>query len=529
MQMRQSIIYSIILLLSLTTVQGQISPGDLARAHAELEGIHNCTKCHVLGDKVTNEKCLDCHKEIAVRIKANKGYHVSSDVKGKACVECHNDHHGLDFDMLNLDEDKFDHAKTGYLLEGAHAREECTACHKQEFIVADDAKKKKSTHLGLDEACLTCHKDYHRETLTDNCLDCHNYEKFAPAPGFDHNKTDFVLKGKHQKVECLDCHKKEVVGGEPFQHFANVEHQNCTACHDDVHHNKFGQNCTQCHNEVSFRNVKGLDNFDHSKTGYPLEGMHVNVDCKECHKTNYTNPVKHKRCTDCHDDYHEGEFAVNGKSPDCETCHKVDGFTRTNYTIEKHNESAFILEGAHMATPCFSCHKKEDKWQFKKIGSNCIDCHENTHQGYMDKKYTDDGCDACHNVNAWSELTFDHEKTGFSLLGEHAKTDCRSCHYRVDEKGVTAQKFSDLTEACLQCHNDEHLGQFAKYGDTGCEKCHGYDNWKAEKFSHDNSRFKLEGAHATVDCIDCHTQERMSGGRCVKYIYEDIKCATCHK
>ncbi len=33
-------------------VYGQISPGDLSNAHKDLEGMSNCTKCHVLGDKV---------------------------------------------------------------------------------------------------------------------------------------------------------------------------------------------------------------------------------------------------------------------------------------------------------------------------------------------------------------------------------------------------------------------------------------------------------------------------------------------
>jgi len=43
-------------------VYGQISPGDLSNAHKDLEGMSNCTKCHALGEKVENNKCLDCHK-----------------------------------------------------------------------------------------------------------------------------------------------------------------------------------------------------------------------------------------------------------------------------------------------------------------------------------------------------------------------------------------------------------------------------------------------------------------------------------
>ena len=46
----------------------QISPGDLAQPHAHLEGMSNCTKCHILGEKVSNDLCLDCHTELKTRI-----------------------------------------------------------------------------------------------------------------------------------------------------------------------------------------------------------------------------------------------------------------------------------------------------------------------------------------------------------------------------------------------------------------------------------------------------------------------------
>ena len=52
-----------------------VSPGPLARAHATLEGIANCQKCHEPGRKVTAAKCLACHKPIAERIAAKKGVH----------------------------------------------------------------------------------------------------------------------------------------------------------------------------------------------------------------------------------------------------------------------------------------------------------------------------------------------------------------------------------------------------------------------------------------------------------------------
>ena len=79
----------LILMLLFLSVTAQISPGDLSIPHANLEGISNCTKCHVLGNKVTNEKCLSCHTEIQTRMNLQRGYHASTDVKGKECLVCH--------------------------------------------------------------------------------------------------------------------------------------------------------------------------------------------------------------------------------------------------------------------------------------------------------------------------------------------------------------------------------------------------------------------------------------------------------
>ena len=45
-----------------------LSPGRLAKAHAQLEGLSNCQQCHEQGRKVTAAKCLGCHKPIADRM-----------------------------------------------------------------------------------------------------------------------------------------------------------------------------------------------------------------------------------------------------------------------------------------------------------------------------------------------------------------------------------------------------------------------------------------------------------------------------
>jgi hypothetical protein len=193
----------IVMLLSVLPITAQISPGDLASPHAHLEGISNCTKCHVLGNKVTSEKCLTCHNEIQERITIQKGYHSSPEVKGKECFECHNDHHGKNFQLIRFDTAKFDHKLTGYSLSIPHNKIKCEDCHNVKFITDQRLKTKKSTYLGLKQECLACHTDYHQKTLSTNCLTCHNADAFKPATKFNHEDTKFRLKGKHISLDCV--------------------------------------------------------------------------------------------------------------------------------------------------------------------------------------------------------------------------------------------------------------------------------------------------------------------------------------
>lgn len=510
----------------------QISPGDLSKVHSFLEGMSNCTQCHVLGQKVSNAKCLACHTELKERIDQQKGYHSSPIVRGRQCNTCHSDHHGLNFQIVRFDQDKFNHNLAGYKLTGAHIKNKCADCHKAEFISDKKIKAKKFTYLGLKTDCLTCHADYHQNTLSSNCTDCHNAEKFKPATKFEHNKAKFKLTGQHQQVACADCHKTAIKNGKKFQMFKGVKSISCSNCHQDVHDNKFGQNCAKCHNTESFAAIGGLANFDHDKTNFKLEGKHQNVTCKSCHKERLTAQLNYKHCSYCHSDYHNKQFAKNGVSPDCSACHSVKGFTEFSYTIEQHNAGIFPLKGAHLATPCIACHKKQAKWKFKEIGKNCIDCHDNIHLGYISEKYftNEAKCESCHSVNRWTEVTFDHTKTQFALEGAHSKQTCHDCHFNKEKAGHANQKFIGLDFNCTNCHEDVHLKQFETNGNTDCKKCHNSDAFKpATKFDHNRTKFMLDGKHINVACNKCHKDVIEQGATYVFYKIKEFKCENCHR
>ena len=515
--------------LNVSVLYAQISPGRLSRAHAHLEGLSNCTKCHVLGKKETTSKCLECHTEIRNLISVKKGYHSSPEVSGKQCHECHGEHFGRDFRLIVFDEPKFNHNLAGFRLEGRHRDTKCTDCHKPELIRQRISQKTSGqSYLGLGTECNSCHEDVHQKTLSDNCKSCHDQNSFRPASLFDHSKTRFPLSGKHKTVSCGLCHVKEIRNGREFQRFAGINHANCTSCHTDVHRNKFGSNCLKCHNMNSFREVRSISTFDHNQTNFPLTGMHLYVDCKKCHPVNFTQQIRHSKCTDCHADEHKGQLARNGKTPDCSQCHSTKGFTPSSYRLEDHHVSAFPLRGAHISTPCTDCHKTTGTWNFSISGNRCINCHKNIHEDKIPEKYFPQAeCRVCHSEQSWESIDFSHDETNFRLRGRHVAASCRDCHYR-ESAGKVTQQFRDLGTSCENCHEDVHAGQFVKNGKNDCERCHAFENWSPERFNHNDARFKLDGKHAGLQCIKCHKPTDRLIRNYIIYKFDDISCASCH-
>lgn len=519
--------FALIVISTISSI-AQISPGELSKVHSQLEGMSNCTKCHVLGSKVTNEKCLACHTEVKERIDQQKGYHSSVEVKGKECVSCHNDHHGKNFQIIRFNEQQFQHNLTGFKLEGAHNRMKCNECHTSKFISSEKIKAKSFTYLGLNNLCLSCHSDYHHKTLSNSCANCHGFESFKPAANFNHATTKFPLLGKHKMVDCSKCHSIETKEGKNFQKFSGVQFSSCATCHKDVHQNKFGQNCKQCHTESSFQTIKGASSFDHSKTSFALEGKHIEVNCKLCHKTKITDPIKHNQCYDCHTDYHNYQFTKAGVSPDCSNCHTVNGFGEVHYTINQHNLSSFKLDGLHQTTACAACHKKTEKWSFREIGKTCTDCHADYHKGQFAQAGISPNCSKCHSVNGFSMVSFSieqHNQGVFKLQGAHLATPCNECHKKSE-----SWRFRGIGRICTDCHTDIHKSYISPkyYSNQNCTKCHTESSWENVTFNHAQTGFILSGVHAETSCRSCHFGNMVEGHEQQKFSGLESNCSGCH-
>src|SRR2546425_3237611 len=251
------------------------------------------------------------------------------------------------------------------------------------------------------------------------------------------------------------------------------------------------------------------------------------------------------RCRDCHPAPHTGQFAAAPHLHKCESCHTVQGFQPSTFTLAQHQSTRFPLAGGHVAVACVDCHKADARWPgqaipFRFEDRSCTACHDDPHGGQflerMRKPRPDGGfpaCEACHVVKSWRELSrFDHSTTSFKLLGAHRAVPCASCH--KPEKPKASLKTVDFRSApsrCEDCHEEVHGGQFAAPGQlTNCASCHNSTKWKPSLFDHETgSTFSLQGAHQEVACALCHKTIRQVNGKPVLFYKPTPReCAACH-
>jgi hypothetical protein len=531
-------------------LRAQVSPGPLSRAHSSLEGAEKCLECHGRGEDALSENCTSCHAEIEFQRAHGLGLHGTQ--SGADCAACHPEHAGVDFELIDWGADGragFEHARTGWRLEGRHASTECRECHRREFQTSPVAgliqgEDRGRSWLGLERRCLACHADHHRGDLGSDCAGCHEPAAWTPATGFDHSASSFPLTGKHAGVDCNACH---LVPGRVFSRaedggsaprFRPVDHGECSACHADTHEGRLGPACGTCHVTDGFRQVSRKD-FDHARTRFPLIGGHGSVACEDCH-----DPVQAggKRpafgsCAGCHADPHAGRATVRGRAADCSACHDESGFERSTFTVGRHRDSAFPLEGRHAHVACESCHPSRPAGVpadalgtagvlLRPPHDRCSDCHRDAHAGQLASRPDGGACESCHTVDGWRPSTFGadrHAALGLPLAGRHADIECAACHAetrpglpshsRSAELGSARVALGLLDADCASCHLDPHAGRFAAGGDrpfeAGCPACHDARRFRpsaVDAVVHSRFGYPLEGAHVATPCSACHAE-----------------------
>ena len=224
-------------------------------------------------------------------------------------------------------------------------------------------------------------------------------------------------------TECVTCHRTDLARA------LNPDHQAMG----------WTSSCDRCHIPTSWSGA----GFVH--TAFPLTGMHVTLDCTECHTG--------------------GIFT--GTPSDCSACHLPE-FNAT--TDPDHQALMFSMQ-------CDNCHTTSS-WKgalFNHVGitMNCVTCHLDDYQATSNPNHVAAGfptsCESCHTTNSWSGAFFNHS---FPIeAGVHAGMDCTDCH-------TTPGNFSAFT--CIDCHAHQAADMLKEhdrvpgyaYSSPACLMCH---------------------------------------------------------
>ncbi len=188
------------------------------------------------------------------------------------------------------------------------------------------------------------------------------------------------------QTECVKCHDGDYVG-----------------TRDPVHEGLFATTCADCHSTTEWTNPPG---FDHD-SWFPRVGKHVSTPCASCHTVAYDTESTPETCAGCHQA--DADNAVSrdhsGFPETCSDCHLESGW-RPAVT---HPEPDFPLtEGSHTEVECAGCHNAERGSNINGLNTDCIGCHDGSHDralmaeehadvdDYPENDLTPNFCLSCH-------------------------------------------------------------------------------------------------------------------------------------
>jgi hypothetical protein len=421
------------------------------------------------------------------------------------CSACHN--------TITWTTATFDHSTTGWALTGSHQLAPagkvvaCTDCH-----VGNNY-----TFTAANTDCYGCHQPAWLSTQTlggavpnhiaagfptSLCSTCHTTLSWTST--FNHATTGFPLTNSHQLapagkvVACTDCHKNN-------NYALTIAPTDCgnSGCHlttwqttNNPTHPTAGApfaaaNCSTCHNTITWTTAI----FDHSTTGWALTGSHQLapagkvVACTDCHiGNNYTFTAANTDCYGCHQPAWISTQTLGGAVPNhitagfptsqCSTCHDTLLWADGKFN---HATTGWALQGAHVTTPCSSCHINNN-YSLTSANTDCYGCHQaawlstqtlgGAVPNHIAAQYPTT-CVTCHTTwvtTNWLGATFNH--TWFKE--PHHASVCADCHINSTNYAV----FS-----CIVCHTGPHSSKTQTdsnhggvsgytYGPMTCVPCH---------------------------------------------------------
>ena len=322
--------------------------------------------------------------------------------------------------------------------------------------------------------------------------------------------------------------------------------------------------------------------FDHTRTGYALTGVHAKERCDACHLNGVFKGTP-RDCTTCHtsgariarDNVVKPQRHLPTQES-CDACHNTQTFGGAKFThagvqagscASCHNGN--LAQGkpsAHLQTTasCDSCHRTSG-WRpasgFDHAGvapGTCLGCHNGSRATGKNAMHvpTSQSCDDCHrNFSAWRPTAFNHTQgvvanacatchTGtfppadgrnaghipYQNLRGVAIANCDSCH-KAGYSAWTPAKFHgavSIGTQCATCHNGSFAPAVGKpataihNGATVCESCHkSTSDWSSAKVDH-------SGYGAATNCASCHNGSAATGKKSTHVPVGTTSCYSCH-
>jgi len=510
--------------VSVQAIKNHFNRFPLLGAHAVVE----CEQCHK-GAAVGNylglsTACNSCH--MADFQNTTNPSHVKSGFS-TTCEECHKS-----FD--NWLSASFVHPASFPLTNG-HANVPCESCHINNNYNL-------TTPLS-DCGNSQCHLNTYNQTNNPphpaaasvfpiaQCSTCHTTVSWNTA-NFDHSTTGFPLTLGHANVACTACHLNNNYTltitardcGNSQCHLTTWQNTN-NPVHSTAGSNFAAANCANCHTPAGW----GTATFDHSVTGFTLIGTHMSptpTPCTSCHNGPTPYQLSSADCYGCHQADYLRTQTIGGSVPNhvtagfpitasaCASCHPITTWSAGAFN---HASFGFPLTNGHANVACNLCHINNN-YSLQIAATDCgnSQCHLTTYNQTNAPPHTANPnsfpiaqCSNCHTTVSWT-ASFNHSATGFALTGMHVSpvpTPCASCHIN--------NNYNLTSAACINCHLPQWQstatlgGSVPNHITSGfpqdCSICHSTSNWTTSTFNHNATRFPLTGAHTTVLCATCHT------------------------
>ncbi len=426
----------------------------------------------------------------------------------------------------------FDHASTGFRLDGGHLRAPCESCHRNGIF------------RGTPRACAICHSrgglgmaegmPPSHVPVSATCSSCHSTIAWTPA-NFRHRADQGVTTG-----DCGSCHNGSTAPGKSAGH--PVTTGPCDTCHQTsawlpagyTHALAKPGECASCHNGTT-------------ATGKQPGHIPTTATCDTCHAAGSSFAPITVGIATLH-----ASMAGPASAGNCSSCHG-GGFVTQN---------AQTKPAKHVATnaQCDTCHKSSTTWATATfdhaaaatpVTGRCADCHGVSALGKPDSHVpTTQQCDACHtSLVAFKPATMNHVATAgqcvschngaYNFANANAQTashipttaQCDTCHVSgFVTWSPSMMNHTGMEGRCITCHSGGFIAQNAQTKPAThvattaqCDTCHKSTvTWATATFEHAAASTPVAGR-----CSSCHNSTQALG-KPTSHVPTGAQCDTCH-